>query len=74
MVMSPEKVEIDSDQTCGTKQKKKSSRDERMATQKIQSQNLIMFLTSNKNPESMTKNEIRNSRNQDNTYLWNAEH
>ena len=58
MVTSPEKVEMDSHQTCGAGQKSKiCGRDERMAKQKIQCQNL-MFLTSNKNPEGMTKNEI----------------
>ena len=44
-----------------------------MAKQKIQCQNLIMFLTSNKNPEGITKNEIRNIRNQEKTHLWDAE-
>ena len=74
MVTSPEKVEKDSHQTCGAGQKNKiRGRDERMAKQKIQCQNLIMFLTSNKNPEGMTKNEIRNVRNQAKTHLWDAE-
>ena len=73
MVTSPEKVQ-NSDQTCEAEQKKKvHSHNERMAKQKIQSQNLIMFLTSNKNPEGMTKNEIRNIRNQAKTHLWDAE-
>ena len=74
MVTSPEKVEMDSNQTCGAGQKSKiRGRDERMAKQKIQCQNLIMFLTSNKNPEGMTKNEIQNVRNQAKTHLWDAE-
>ena len=74
MVTSPEKVKMDSHQTCGTGQKSKiRGRDERMAKQKIQCQNLIIFLTSNKNPEGMTKNEIRNVRNQAKTHLWDAE-
>ena len=73
MVTSPEKVQ-NSDKTCEAEGKKQApGRDERMAKQKIQCQNLIMFLISNKNPEGVAKNEIRNVRNQAKTHLWDAE-